>query len=157
MCVLKLKDALEKDKQIDSFSAFSHLSSVGDGHVRFPLFPSTHLVGGRTFTLYWVSFSAPAIFQSSNHQLGSEVKVYSIFKMHHEREKAGHKATGRRGCFQSFQSPQRKLEQRRNRRKCHSTNELASQSCDDDFPFAFLSAMIARAIQIDEHAKIGLL
>ena len=97
MCVLKLKDALEKDKQIDSFSAFSHLSSVGDGHVWFPLLASTHLVGGRSFTFHRVSFSAPDMFQI---QLGSGVKTYSIFRMHHKRERAVHKKQqGKRGFF----------------------------------------------------------
>ena len=88
-------------------------------------------------------------------QLGSEVKTYWIFRMHHEREKAVHKATREEGIFQS---PQRKLEQGRDRRKCHSMNELPSWPMSwRELSICILSATIARAIQIDDHAKISLL
>ena len=94
----------------------------------------------------------PDMFQI---QLGSEVKTCWIFRMHHEREKAVHKATREEGIFQS---PQRKLEQGRDRRKCHSMNELPSWPKSwRGLSICILSATIGRTIQIDKHARIGLL
>ena len=108
-------------------------------------------------TFHWVSFSAPDIFESSNHQLGSEVKAYSIFKMHNEREKAGHKATRKRGCFQMFSKPQKEIGATTEPTQMPLNERARQPKLWQWLSFCILSATIARTIQIDEHAKIGLL
>ena len=88
-------------------------------------------------------------------QLGSGVKTYLIFRMHHKREKAVHKAARKEGIFlmppKEMGATTGPTQMPFNERTPQLTKVVTGLS------ICISNATIARTIQIDDHAKIGLL